>query len=47
MIADPRLHGLRHRPEFQQFIAALQQMEAGVNDEAGVEDAMLPTGAAR
>jgi DNA-binding winged helix-turn-helix (wHTH) protein len=47
MIADPRLHGLRHRPEFQQFIAALQQMEAGVNDEAGVEDAMLPAGAAR
>jgi hypothetical protein len=35
MIGDPRLQGLRHRVKFQQFLAIVEQMEAGVSGEAG------------
>jgi DNA-binding winged helix-turn-helix (wHTH) protein/tetratricopeptide (TPR) repeat protein len=47
MIGDPRLHGLRHRAEFQQFLALAEQMEVGVREQAGAADGMLPAGAGR
>jgi predicted Zn-dependent protease len=47
MIGDPRLQGLRHRVKFQQFLAIVEQMEAGVSGEAGTDDAMLPAVAAK
>jgi len=47
MIADPRLHGLRHRAEFQKFLAIVEHMETGVSEEALAEHALLPAGATR
>jgi len=46
-IADPRLNGLRPRTGFQQLLAIVEQMEAGVDQGAAAEGALLPAGAAK
>jgi predicted Zn-dependent protease len=47
MIGDPRLHELRPRAQFQQFLAIVEKMEGRVSVEAGAEHALLPAGLTR